>query len=319
VSTLPDVKPLLKGLLTWVPGVQRALYDRHAGGSTGSAAYCYGVWLKHLSLLWHQGMRAVPATILELGPGASLGTGLAALLSGAERHVAIDAIPLVRPEANLAVLRELLALFRARAPRPARSWPDYDDLLDERLFPSHILTEEALGRSLAEDRLASLVGAVEGLASGSPKSALRYGTWSDPDPLAPGEADLILSHSVLQHVADLDSVYRHCRRWLKPGGWMSHQVDFSAHGVTGVWNGHLRYGEHLWTLVAGRRPYFLNRQPCSAHLGLLSDHGFEVVSLIRNTRTDGVERAMLAPRWRDLPEEDLFTAGAFIQARKRLV
>ena len=312
-----DLRPLFKGLLTWIPGLHRALYDRQAGGGTGSAAYCYGVWLKHLSFLWHHGMRVMPATVLELGPGASLGTGLAALLSGAERYVAIDAIPLARPEVNLAVLQDLIALFRARAARPAKSWPDYDSFLDQRLFPSQILTEERLGGSLAEERIAPIAEALQRLGSRVPGQAIRYGTWADPDPLGEGEADLILSHSVLQHVAQLEAVYRHCQRWLKPGGWMSHQIDFSAHGVTGSWNGHLRYGERLWTLVAGHRPYFLNRQPCSAHLALLRDHGFDVVSPIRNSRIDGIDRARLAPMWRGLSDEDLSTAGALIQARKR--
>ncbi|HEY6546932.1 MAG TPA: methyltransferase domain-containing protein [Vicinamibacteria bacterium] len=314
---LQDPRPFVKGLLTWVPGLQGALYDRGSGGSSGSAAYCYGVWLKHLTLLWQHGMAVLPATVLELGPGASLGTGMAALLSGAERHVAIDVTPLAPADTNSRVLQDLVGLFRSRAARPARSWPDYDAYLDERLFPGHILTEERLGHSLAEARLATLADAVKGLEAGAPKPAIRYATWTDPEPLGEGEADLILSHSVLQHVTDLERVYAHCRRWLKPGGFMSHQIDFSAHGVTQAWNGHRQYGQRLWTVVAGRRPYFLNRQPCSDHLALLRDCGFEVVALMRNSRSDGIGRGRLAPMWRHLSDEDLSTSGALIQARRR--
>jgi hypothetical protein len=57
-----------KGASDVDPRVRRALYNRDAATGTDSAAYCYGVWIKHLTLLWASGMRAVPHTVLELGP-----------------------------------------------------------------------------------------------------------------------------------------------------------------------------------------------------------------------------------------------------------
>ena len=316
-SSVHLVKPLVKGLSTWIPFVHRAFYDQHAGGSTGSAAYCYGVWLKHLSLLWQHGMDSMPETVLELGPGASLGTGIAALLSGADSYIAVDAVRYSRPTANVVVLRDLVALFQTRAPRPAKAWPDYDKYLDSGLFPSHILTQERLRRSLAPERVATLAAALSASNVASARPAICYRTWSDADPLGVEEVSLVFSHSVMQHVTDLDNVYRHCRRWLKPGGWVSHQIDLSSHGITDEWNGHYLFGERLWTLVAGHRPYFINREPCSTHLRILEEHGFELVSLARRVRSDGLPRTSLAPRWQRLSDDDLGTEAVFVVARKR--
>ena len=75
---------ILKGMLTFVPGITRVMPGIGLGtGGTDSARYCYGVWLKYLTLLHENGMHAIPGTIAELGPGDSLGIGLAAMLSGA--------------------------------------------------------------------------------------------------------------------------------------------------------------------------------------------------------------------------------------------
>ena len=50
-------KPLLRGLLSYVPPVYRRVVPQRTGG-TGMAAYCYEVWLKHLVLLHANGMVA---------------------------------------------------------------------------------------------------------------------------------------------------------------------------------------------------------------------------------------------------------------------
>jgi hypothetical protein len=316
-TNVSALKPIFKGLLTWLPGIQRAFYDRNAGGATASANYCYGVWLKHLSLLWRNGMRTVPSTILELGPGDSLGTGLAALLSGAERYAAVDAVRHASVTSTRPVLRELVALFQARAPRPVKGWPDYDAELDARLFPSSILTDESLAGTLKPSRVAQLGAAVERLDSERQHPMARYATWRQPEPIGAGEADLIFSHVVMSVVDDVDKIYGHCARWIKPGGWMSHQIDLTSLGVTDEWNGHLRYTDAAWIAVAGRRPLFVNRERASTHVRLLEKNGFEVMSVLRNFAGGGIARSELAPRWRDISDEDLNCATAFIVARKK--
>lgn len=306
-----------KGLLSWVPGVQRAFYDRGAAHGTGSAAYCYGVWVKHLALLHTSGMDEIPESVLELGPGESIGTGVAALLSGAERYVAIDAVPHMRPEANAAVFSQLVALFQARAPRPRAGFPPIDQHLDARLFPAAALDEAHLARALAPARLARIEQAVRSIGRGDPEATIRYCTWSSPQPFAAGSVDLVFSHVVLNHVDDLADTYANCARWLRPGGWMSHQVDFTCLGTAAEWNGHRAYGELAWKVIRGRRPYFVNREPVATHLRVLENLGCEVVQVLRGSKQGGITREQLAPRWRGISDEDLATQTCFIVARRR--
>src|SRR5712672_4391707 len=127
-------KPVARGIATMIPGIYR-IVARRRGGGTGSADYCYSVWLKHLTLLWQSGLRTVPSSVAELGPGDSLGVGLAALLSGASRFHALDVVAYGNADENLRLLDELVARFGNRAPQPIKGWPDFDRSLDAGLFP----------------------------------------------------------------------------------------------------------------------------------------------------------------------------------------
>jgi SAM-dependent methyltransferase len=308
---------MAKGLLTWIPGIQAAFYDRRAAHGTGSAAYCYGVWIKHLTLLAANGMDRVPRSVLELGPGESIGTGVAALLAGAERYVAIDAVPHMRPEANLAVFRELVTLFTTRAPRPRAGFPPIDQHLDHRLFPAAVLDEAHLERTLAPARVARIEQAVRDIGRPDPEAMIRYCTWSMPQPVAPGSLDLVFSHVVLNHVEDLEGAYADCARWLRPGGWMSHQVDFTCLGTAAAWNGHRAYGDLAWKVIRGRRPYFVNREPVATHVELLQRAGFRVVRVLRGRKEGGIGRHELAPRWQGISDEDLATRTGFFIVQRR--
>jgi hypothetical protein len=68
--------------------------------------------------------------------------------------------------------------------------------------------------------------------------------------------------------------------------------------------------------LRGKRPYFLNRQPHSAHIALLAGNNLD----IRCDRTiqdeAGIVREELAPEFKHLSDEDLITSGALIQAVK---
>jgi hypothetical protein len=140
--------------------------------------------------------------------------------------------------------------------------------------------------------------------------------WSDAGVMEPASVDVILSHAVLEHVVDLEATYRALARWLKSGGLMSHQIDFTSHGITETWNGYRAYPEILWRIIAGRLPYLINREPCSAHLELLKKNGFTTLSAVTHHRDDGIRRSQLSKRWKSISEDDLACSDLFVQARK---
>ena len=307
--------PVARGLLSYIPALNEILPSK-TGGHTDSASYCYGVWLKHLTLLRAHGFPGMPQTVAELGPGESLGVGLCALLSGANQYVGLDVIAHSYAERNQLVLNELIRLFQSRASNPDKGWPEFNSYLDERLFPSHILTESALREALDPARIEAIRRAVTVPSPNAPITVEYKAPWFDPRVIEAGSVDLVVSQSVLEHVVDLPATYRALYEWVRPHGWMSHQIDFKSHGMTNRWNGYRTCSERLWDITLGRRPFMINRQPASVHLRLIQEAGFRVVTHQKYMRKDGIRREELAPRWNDISEEDLNCSGMYVIATK---
>jgi hypothetical protein len=117
-------------------------------------------------------------------------------------------------------------------------------------------------------------------------------------------------------VHDLGGVYTEMAGWLKPRGIMSHEIAFKSIGITTKWNGHWACSDALWTLAAGRRRHATNRERHSTHIALLKRAGCQVVTDERIVRPSGISRAQLAPRFRDLSDDDLTTSSALISSRE---
>jgi len=169
---------------------------------------------------------------------------------------------------------------------------------------------------LHDDRIDAIRRAVTVSPERSPITVEYKAPWFDPRVIEHDTVDLIVSQSVLEHVDDLRGTYRALYQWLKPGGWMSHQVDFKSHQLSRRWNGYRTCSEGMWALTVGRRPFLINRQPASVHLKLLQEAGFSVVTQQKFVRTDGVRREELAPLWAGLSDEDLNCSGLYVIARK---
>ena len=112
------IKNLLSGMATYIPGVNR--FRAKGTGGTDSARYCYSVWLRHLVMAYNNGLSTTPQIVAELGPGDSIGVGLAALISGVEKYYAFDVVEHATNQRNLTIFDELLALFRKKEDIPGK-------------------------------------------------------------------------------------------------------------------------------------------------------------------------------------------------------
>lgn len=303
---------ITKGLASFV--LPAALTNR-GGGRTHSARYCYSVYLRHLVKLAEAGLPTAPRAVAEIGPGESVGAGLAALVAGAERYVGLDVKQYALRPDTLALFDELVDLFRERAPIPGGAeFPTIKPELNDDAFPSRILGADRMTRALDRTRLADLRARIERGGEAAPLQHIA--PWHDAASIEPGAIDWIFSQAVMEHVDDLPLTYRACRDWLKPGGVMSHQVDMKSHGTADAWNGHWAYSDAMWRVVRGRRLYLINRAPASAHRAAMSAAGFAIVTDQPVIRRDGLPKARLAARFRAMSDDDAATAGLFVIARR---
>lgn len=318
-----STRRLVFNALTFVPGaldvpfVRRRLTRRSTGtGGTNQARYCYSTWLRHLSHAAKNGLNTHPMTIAELGPGDSIGIGLAAILAGAEQYFAFDVVAHANVDRNLAIFDGLVRLFRERAAIPAQDeFPHLQPQLTDYAFPAQLLSNERLEASLHPVRLERIRKSIR--CQSTPESMIHYrAPWNTAATILPNAVDMIFSQAVLEHVDDLPDVYRALHGWLRPGGFMSHEIDFKCHDSAREWNGHWTYSDAMWKLVRGKDVWLINRIPHSTHRQLIEQSGFRILEdvCVRKPCTFG--RRKLARRFRHLTDDDLVTSEAFIQAVK---
>ena len=311
-------KALIKGFLSYVPGA--VLVPRREGGGANSARYCYSVWLRHLILARQNGMKKIPDTVAELGPGDSLGVGLSALLSGVHAYHAFDVVRFIRLEQNQKILAELIQLFRERAPVPdEQEFPRLFPRLNDYSFPDEILDYDILSKSLAQARVSAIHGALKksSLPAGNTGFITYSVPWNSETVLRENFIDFVLSQAVLEHVEELEDAYFSMSRWLKPGGYISHEIDFKSHGTARAWNGHWSYNDILWRIIRGKRAYLINREPLSSHIQHLQSAGFDLILLSKVQMPINPPPVNLAQRFAELDDDDLTTSSAYLLARKR--
>lgn len=317
-------KRFLFNAATFIPGVTRLppvkrVYERRLTNGThgtSEARYCYSVWLRHLSLAAANGLDTDPKSVAELGPGDSIGVGIASLLTGVERYHAFDLVAYANTERNLAMFDSLVGMFKARADIPdGEEYVRVGPKLTDYGFPDKLLSRERMAAALEPRRLARIRESIQHMDSAD--SMVQYrAPWSTAAVVQRNALDMVFSQAVLEHVDALAETYRAMYAWLKPGGYMSHQIDFKCHGSAREWNGHWTYSDLMWKLVRGKDVWLINRQPYSVHQKLMRSSGFKVVNEQLVKGESRLTRAQLAPKFKLIPESDLSITDAYVLAVK---
>ncbi|MEZ4792425.1 MAG: methyltransferase domain-containing protein [Gelidibacter sp.] len=313
------VKGKLRGTLKLFlnrSALMRKLFRNKAYAASNSD-YCYGVWMKHLKH-WLTQNDQVPNTVLEIGCGNSLGVGLAALISGSSKFYALERTQFWNNSTNLRVFDELVELFKLR-----KTSPDVyhcDNPTDEKKtnsFPSDVLNESHLKQCLSNERLQKIRKELERPDNPNNTFIISIIPWYNENQVESNSVDLICSHTVLQHVMDLDLAYISMQRWLKKGGYLSHTIDFKSMNTSSQWNGHWDYNEKEWRTVTGGVD-LINREPVSKHYTLLEQYGFSIKFKKTIHMENQLPSSKLATIFSSLNTTDLTTSGLYYFANKRL-
>jgi len=306
--------PLAKGILKHIPFIKNLLANKTGG--TIESRYCYSVWMRHLKNLGTANAE-IPEVVAELGPGDSLGIGLAALLSGCKKLYAFDVVKYWDTQRNLIIFDELVELFKKRAAIPDQSeYPLVKPLLESYDFPANLLSENWLQEKLMPERL-NLIRKEIADVENPGNSIIRVQIpWNDAAILENNSVDFIYSQAVLQHIEDLEDTYTAMSKWLKPLGKMSHTIDFKSMGTTESWNGHWTYSDLEWKIVKGGKSFLINRHPCSYHLALHQNNGFQIIEQQRVKSENKLTKTHLARRFKHLEDDDITTSGIYILSQK---
>ena len=314
-------KYLLKGIVKSIPGIEYIYnFHKNTGGSC-NARYCYAVWLTHLSYAFQNGTKNIPKNVVELGPGDSLGTGIAALITGAEKYYALDIVRYSNAKESLKVFDELILLFKNKSPIPGpKEFPLMRPLLNSYDFPANLFNANKLAYLLQDERINRIRSSIKTIdivkEQGTNKMISFIVPWLGNNIIEENSIDMIFSQAVLQHIDQLELTYNYMYQWLKPNGVISHEIDFKSMGSADTWDGHWAYSDIEWIIVKGRKLFYINRSGNSTHQQLLKKNGFEVLYEHKTYQASTLHKNKIAKRFKSLSEDDFQISSTFFQAIK---
>lgn len=278
-------KKLFRGIISYVPLLKSIIPTIGTGGSN-NAEYCLNRYSQHKDYLIDNGCFYPVSTIGEIGPGDSVGIGLCALLDGVDRYYGLDAIAYTNVESNIQMLKKLICLYENK----------------------NIMVQEKTRNDL--------MFYIQNL--NKPESKIKYyAPWWAKDKIVNNSLDIVISTAVMEHVMSLKETHQKIFDWLKPGGFCSHIIDYSAHEFSDCWHEHWFYSDFLWKILMHGRMYPLSRMPHSYHMNCIEKVGFEIQKIIPSWGNKRAEKKKISKSIVDyFKDSDLNIKSAIVVARK---
>lgn len=240
----------------------------------------------------HHGLSLADSVHVDVGCGSvnPLARLFTHVLLGVRSAIGID-LDEPGPAAAAGAARALARIAAAAVLEPARVFGDLPVRRQD-------LLARVEGFDLARLR-AGDVGGVDGN-----RLALRRAP-IEATGLATGSVDVVISHSVLEHVQDVDAALAELARITKPGGFGVHGIDTIDHR----WYGEpdLHPLEFLTVDVRERMVGGCNRVRLVEFPALFRRHGFEVVDRWSSEpiAIPPEFRARMVEPWRSMPDDQL--------------
>jgi SAM-dependent methyltransferase len=220
-------------------------------------------------------------SVLELGPGDSLGTAMIAKALRARGTVLIDAGSFASQD--LTVYAALARALEGQGLTPPPLGADVSSML--RAADARYLT----------DGLASL------------------------ESLPPGSVDLAFSNAVLEHIRahEFRAMMAALHRALAPKGVVLHDVDLQDHLAYALNN--LRFSDAVWeSAFMASSGFYTNRIGYAEMIGIFESVGFAVNVLgVRRFARLPTPRAAMAEKFRARTDDDLLVSGFRVLLRKK--
>jgi len=221
-------------------------------------------------------------TVLEIGPGDSLFTGVIAYSFGATKSWLVDTGPFASNE--MRIYRQLIEFLETKGYRA----------------PKHSISQ--LKEVLSHCGCEYLTNGVDSLAT-IPSSSV----------------DFCFSNAVLEHIPrkDFDRMLNEMTRVIKPSGVSVHRVDLKDHLGGGLNN--LRFPQGIWeSSLFLNSGFYTNRIRFGEMIDAFKKAGFDCfVTRKVNWEKLPLSRSSINGKFNNLPEKDLLVSGFDVVLRHK--